>query len=169
MLNAVTRVSYPLEEIHLPIYMLLGPVDKDGTIDKKRALKGRSINKDHFHWIELESCSFGRVDRAVGAVGGGANRERSSGTVQELFCSRAMDGISAQLMKLNTQGSSAVWGATIAFVKNGEVVQQIDLENVLISSYHASRFQGKSVENFALNFDNAIPKKVVASDVDTLP
>jgi type VI protein secretion system component Hcp len=150
--------------------MLLGPVDRNGDIDKKRALKGRSTDKDHFHWIQLDSCSFTRVDRAFGAGGGGGtNRERSSGTVQELFCSRAMDGISAQLMKLNTQGTSAVWGAIIDFVKDGEVVQQIDLENVLISSYQASRFQGKSVENFVLNFNNLIPKKIVESDIDRVP
>ena len=159
----------PGRSFHLPIYMLLGPVDREGNIDRKRALKGRSTDKDHFQWIQLESCSFGRVDRAVGASGGGSNREATSGTVHELFCSRAMDGISAQLMKLNTQGSSGVWGATIDFVKDGDVAQQIELENVLISSYQASRFQGRSVENFVLNFDNLIPKSPAMSDIDRVP
>jgi len=146
--------------------MLIGPVDKNGNIDKKNALKGRSTDKDHFHWIELDSCSVGRAETAVGAGRTGAS---TSGTVHELWCIRGMDGISTQLMKMNTKGPHGVWAATIAFVKGGEVVQELNLENVLISSYKASRFDGKPVENFALNFDNLVPKKVVESDIGRVP
>jgi len=132
----------------MPIYMKYDGID------------GSVTATGHEKWIELDSAQVGVNRHVTNATGKGVNREASAPSVSEIVVTKALDCASTSLFK------ASLWGegkkVKIDFVKTDkdkiEPYLQLELENVLVSSYSCSGHGGdggvhaRPTESMSLNF-----------------
>ena len=130
----------------MPIYMKIDGVD------------GSDTAAGHEKWIELESCQLGAHRNVTSASGRGVNREASAPSVSEIVVTKTQDCASTGLFKLSLWGEGK--SVKIDFCKvdkdKFEPYLQLELENVLISSYnvsgHGGDASGRPMESLSLNY-----------------
>jgi type VI secretion system secreted protein Hcp len=116
-------------------------------------LEGEATDKDHQGWTELLSYSLGgnQPSTAMG-VGSGSN----SPSVKEINCTKENDTISAALFQFAARGDiipSVLIDNTTAHGNKAQVTfLQIELKNVVISSFSTSTAGDTPKDFFSLNF-----------------
>ena len=119
------------------------------------SLKGSAKADGHFGWMELDSCQF----RPQGAI---------EGAVNEIVCTREMDGLSPTLHKEAVTGKPVT--VTIHFTKIAKgfpVYLSVKLTATLIGSYSMSNTGDKPTETLSLTFGKIdFTYKLVKDDSD---
>jgi type VI secretion system secreted protein Hcp len=125
---------------------------------KYDGIDGAVTAQGHEKWIELHSAQLGVNRHITNPTGRGTNREASAPALSEIVITKDEDCATTDLFK------ASLWGegkkVKIDFCKTDkdklEVYMQIDLENVMVSSYSVSGHGGEShsrpMESLSLNF-----------------
>lgn len=108
---------------------------------KLDGVDGESADRDHKKWIEIESMQINRSDKTIGIQ-------------------RAQTSISSpKLMQVSVSGKH-IKKAVLHVRKSGDDnYMQIELENVLITSYQtsaSSSSSGRPMESLSLNYTKAV-------------
>jgi type VI secretion system secreted protein Hcp len=160
---------FAVEETNMAIYMKIDGID------------GQVTTAGHVKWIELHSAQY-NVSRAVHTGAGGANREGSHPTINDITISKVFDVASTHLYREAVAGSfdKKVKIAFTATTKGKtETYLELELTDCGISSYSLSSGGDQPTEGMSLNFtkimytpspldDNGSPKKGAIVKYDLL-
>jgi type VI secretion system secreted protein Hcp len=116
-------------------------------------IKGEATCDKHKEWIEIHSFSWGEKQGGSDQhVGHGAGKVQ----MDELTLSMGVNKASAELM-LSCASGHHIKKAELSCCKAGKVQHEylrIELEDILVTSYHISGHEGSAVsENFSLKFN----------------
>ena len=143
----------------MPIYM------------KVPGVAGEVSAAGHKGWIELQSCQLGTHSSVTGA--GGAGREASVSSINEIVATKSQDASTTALFRLSLWGEGKKF--EIDFIKLEDKLPctylSIELENTLISSYsvsgHGGSAHGRPMESLSLNFTKmTLSSKACAASID---
>jgi len=121
----------------------------------KKEIKGDSKVKSHEDWITLDSIQMG-CGRRVSSKAGGADRETSTPSFQEITCSKGCDIASTELFMQSICGVS-LEEAELDFMQtdgkdSDQIYLKIKLEDPIVTQFTSSSNGGRPGETFCLNF-----------------